>query len=257
MTDQPPPPTAPHLERIAAGLWAADAEGASRRAIGRSRSRLSGLLVRLYGVRRLRPYLYRICAMLEGGGIYSETWRAILRRYHGVEIGAYTYGAVLKPGALPRGSVVGRYGSIGPGLAVRRRDHPIDRLTQHPFFYNAALGYLKGDSIRRDDENPLEIGHDVWIGDRVTILSGCARVGDGAVIAAGAVVSRDVPPFTVVGGVPARPLKARFSPEIEAKVAASRWWELDPPDLLAHREILLEPLGEEFDPARFGRMEDR
>lgn len=244
----------PSASRPAEGpRWSETAVARAHRAVKRSRSPLHGILVRLYAIRWLRRRFYRICAQLEGGGIHSQTWRAILTRYHRVEVGAYSYGPVLTPGTLPPGSRVGRYCSIAPELRVRRRDHPTDRLTQHPFFYNSQFGYLSADSIRRDDENPLEIGHDVWIGDRVTVLSGCTRIGNGAIVAAGAVVTRDVAPYTIVGGVPAKPLKARFAPELAERIEASRWWELDLPELLEHREILLDPVDPAFDPARFGR----
>jgi acetyltransferase-like isoleucine patch superfamily enzyme len=73
----------------------------------------------------------------------------------------------------------------------------------------------------------LRIGHDVWIGDRVTILSGCKSIGDGAVVAAGAVVTRDVAAFSVVGGVPARVIRMRFPEERISEIVASRWWEKD------------------------------
>jgi hypothetical protein len=64
----------------------------------------------------------------------------------------------------------------------------------------------------------------VWIGHAVTVLPG-VTVGDGAVLAAGAVVSKDVPPYTIVGGVPARPIRERFSRDIAAKLARIAWWD--------------------------------
>jgi acetyltransferase-like isoleucine patch superfamily enzyme len=132
---------------------------------------------------------------------------------------------VLKPGLLPRGTVVGAYCSVGSGLIVRRRDHPIDRPILHPFLYNSGLGYLTQDTIQRNEDNPLCIGNDVWIGDRVTILSGCKTIGNGAVLAAGSVVTKDVPAYAIVGGVPAKLLKMRFDEREITNLDASRWWE--------------------------------
>jgi virginiamycin A acetyltransferase len=167
----------------------------------------------------------RICGRLEGRLMYSETWRLILRHTYGVEIGPYSYGAILDPGVMPRGSRVGAYCSVGMQLIVRRRDHPVDRPFLHPFFYNHQLGLLDYDTIPAIQENPLVIGNDVWIGDRVTIVSGCRSIGNGAVIAAGAVVTRDVPPYMVVAGVPARPIRKRLSAEVIDELERGRWWE--------------------------------
>ena len=155
----------------------------------------------------------------------EETLRQVLREFHGAEIGRYSYGPILNPGVLPRGSKVGAYCSIGPGLIVYRRNHPLERPSLHPFFYNHQVGFLDRDTIEENADNPLEIGNDVWIGGRVVILPGCRRIGNGAVLAAGAVVARDVAPYTVVGGVPARPLKTRFDDETIAAIERSRWWE--------------------------------
>ncbi|MEO5953330.1 MAG: CatB-related O-acetyltransferase, partial [Chloroflexia bacterium] len=159
--------------------------------------------------------------------MFSETWRKILRGSHGATIGRYSYGSILTAGILPQGSEVGAYCSVGTGLIVRRRDHPVERPILHPFFYNADLGIVCADTILLEKDNPLVVANDVWIGDRVTILSGCRHIGNGAVIAAGAVVTRDVMPYTIVGGIPARPLRMRFAPDRIAHIEASRWWEKD------------------------------
>jgi len=202
-------------------------ERASKQA-DRATSRWSPLLQLIYKkVPRLRWRVLKICRRLEGGRIHSQTWRIVLRDNHNVKIGRYTYGAVLNPGLMPPGSEVGSYCSVGDQLIVRRRNHPIDRPFLHPFFYNSDLGLLTRDTIQRDIENPLKIGNDVWIGDRVTILSGCKTVGNGAIIAAGAVVTRDVEPYEIVGGVPARKMRMRFTKDRIAQLEASQWWKRD------------------------------
>jgi acetyltransferase-like isoleucine patch superfamily enzyme len=193
----------------------------------------SPLLLALYRVPRLRGLVRRLCGRLEGELMRSASWREVLRRFHGVEVGRWSYGAILTPGVLPRGTRAGHYCSVGQDLIVRRRDHPLDRPVLHAFFYNARLGIVPRDTIPAVADNPLVIGHDVWIGDRVTILSGCRVIGNGAVLAAGAVVTRDVAPYTLVAGVPARPVRARFDAARIAGVEASRWWERDPADLAA------------------------
>lgn len=184
-------------------------------------------VVSIYRFRHLRGLVRRYCDAQPGGLMLSATWRAILKRYHGVSVGAYSYGSLMRPGVLPTGTIVGRYVSCGSALIVRRRDHPTDRPIMHPYFYNAALGVVAEDTIAAVSMNPLTIGHDVWIGDRVTILSGCRRIGNGAVLAAGAVVTKDVADYAIVGGVPAKQLRLRFSATEIADLEASRWWDKD------------------------------
>lgn len=195
---------------------------------------LASMTARLYPFGFLRGLIQRLCFRLEGGAMLSPTWRALLKQYHSVEIGRYSYGDILKPGVLPAGTIAGRYCSIGSGLIVRRRNHPTERPVMHPFFYNSRLGLLEKDTIPNDQDNPLKIGHDVWIADRVIILPGCTSIGNGAVIAAGSVVSRDVPPYAIVGGVPAKLIKMRFDDAQIEKIEASEWWQRPAADLVAN-----------------------
>lgn len=227
--------------------WAAGAAQVARRRVARARSPFGPLIERLYSPRSRsrRRFARGLCHRLEGGLMMSETWRRILSAHHGVEVGRYSYGPVLAPGLLPPGTSVGAYCSVGTNLIVRRRDHPMERPFLHPFFYNSGLGLVRQDTIPDDRDNPLTIGHDVWIGDRVTILSGCRMIGNGAVLAAGAVVTKDVPPYTVVAGVPAKPVRARFDAATIARIEASRWWERDIAELAANPPLPpFEPISE-------------
>jgi hypothetical protein len=95
------------------------------------------------------------------------------------------------------------------------------------------------------------IGNDVWIGGGVIVLQG-TTIGDGAVIAAGAVVTRDVAPYAVVAGVPARVLKYRFSPEQVEYLLRLRWWDLPPAQL---RELAPTLFADEDWPARVGLLD--
>jgi virginiamycin A acetyltransferase len=183
---------------------------------------LSEALYRGYRWTKLRrPYL-SIALRLEGHDFYSETARRIFAHYHGVTIGAYSYGACFIPGAFDPGVTVGRYASVGPGVRVFRRNHPTDRLSMHPFFYNDTLGFVAEDTAPR---GTLEIGHDAWMGANSIVTPGCSRIGIGAVVAAGAVVTRDVEDFAVVGGNPAGLIRYRFPEQTRGIILASRWWE--------------------------------
>jgi hypothetical protein len=75
-------------------------------------------------------------------------------------------------------------------------------------------------------DQPVEVGHDVWVGHGAIVLPGVS-IGNGAVVGAGAVVTDDVEPYTVVGGVPAGPVRRRFPEEVAARIEATEWWEWD------------------------------
>jgi len=107
-------------------------------------------------------------------------------------------------------------------------DHPLRLKSLHPFFANPALGFVKQLKIYRPR---YEIGHDVWIGTNALILPNAARIGTGAVIGAGSVVTHEVPPFALVAGNPARIIKYRFSEQVRKDIIESRWWERNIDDI--------------------------
>jgi acetyltransferase-like isoleucine patch superfamily enzyme len=186
------------------------------------RSALSSLLLAAYKREPLRRFCVKYCYKFEGGDFYSATLRDILTRYHGVTAGAYSYGEGLIPGSFPAGVTIGRYVSIAAGVLILLRNHPLNRLSTHPFFFNRHLGFIEKDAMQF---SRLEIGHDAWLGARAIVTPGCHRIGIGSVVAAGAVVTKDVPDFAIVGGNPARIIKFRFDVQTIDRVLASRWWE--------------------------------
>ncbi|MEP1471026.1 MAG: hypothetical protein ABJK20_00200 [Halieaceae bacterium] len=194
------------------------------------RARSAGVLLSIYAALRgpgagiLRRMIRRLLAKLEGGEMRSVTLRQIMLQYHGVEIGAHSYGC-FDATRFPQGIRVGRYVSVGPGVEIYRRNHPLERLSMHPYFYNPSCGAASSADVGTAG---LEVGADAWLGARAIILPGCERIGRGAVVAAGAVVTKDVPNYAVVAGNPARVLRYRFGPNEIAAAEGSRWWQHAP-----------------------------
>jgi virginiamycin A acetyltransferase len=185
---------------------------------------LTDFLYRLYRIdnHRVRN-LVRLCVRkLEGGDFYSETLRRIFREYHNVDIGMYTHGGCFEPFHVDPCTTIGRYCSIAPTARMINRDHPVGFKSSHGFFYVSVLGFCESDLV---DYIPLEVGNDVWVGHNAVILPHAKKIGDGAVIAAGAVVNKDVPPYGIVVGNPARVVRYRFSRKVIDELLASRWWE--------------------------------
>ncbi len=205
------------------------------------RSMWSVAILKGYRLRRLQGACVSLSWKLEGGDFYSATLRDILEKYHGVRAGAYSYGEGLVPGAFPAGVTIGRYVSIASGVRVFLRNHPLDRLSLHPFFFNSQLGWIKKDSLAF---GTLEIGHDAWIGANALITTGCKSIGIGAVVAAGAVVTKNVPDFAIVAGNPARLLRYRFTESAIATILASRWWEKSAAECAKFMPEMNKPVGD-------------
>jgi acetyltransferase-like isoleucine patch superfamily enzyme len=131
------------------------------------------------------------------------------------KIGSYTY---IGRNTHITKSDIGRYSSIGNNVSIGQGEHSLDQVSTSSRFYASAWDLLT--------TGKCEVGHDVWVGVDAVILRG-VRIGVGAVVAANAVVTKDVPPFAIVGGVPARLIRYRFSKEKQKVILESAWWELD------------------------------
>ncbi|MFM2053834.1 MAG: hypothetical protein RL456_1871 [Pseudomonadota bacterium] len=157
--------------------------------------------------------------------------QATLAPHNLIQIGAFTgiYGG--RVGHCR----IGRYGSIAPGVDIASDQHPTDWLSSSMVGYvNDIHGWgqwLRGHGLRYEppaesfqSNAQVQIGHDVWIGQGVFVKSG-VTIGDGAIVAAHSVVIRDVPPYAIVGGVPARVLRMRFDDALIERLLALRWWD--------------------------------
>lgn len=150
-------------------------------------------------------------------------------------IGDYSY--VSEEGSLARVEV-GKFTSIGPFFLCGLGEHPLNWLSTSPVFYstNRPSEASFCSESRFEEEGYARIGSDVWIGARAFIRDG-VKIGDGAVIAAGAIVTKDVPDYAVVGGVPAKLIKFRFSDSYIQRLLRAAWWNWPEEQLLAHSHV--------------------
>jgi acetyltransferase-like isoleucine patch superfamily enzyme len=162
-----------------------------------------------------------------------HAWKADGR----IRIGAFSY----TQGGQFRDVEIGRYCAFAPGVALGLEQHPTDWLSISPFQYGRTLADAfaaeMGQAIPVSDPpvtprpDPLiRIGNDVWLGQEAVVNPGVS-IGDGAVIATRAVVTRDVPAYAIVGGVPAKLIRYRFDPALIARLLEARWWRFSMADL--------------------------
>lgn len=142
------------------------------------------------------------------------------------------YASYISDCSFIKNTVIGRYTCIANEVMTVAGNHPLSLVSVHPAFYSVAHkpSYVKQSKFENfnyiDPEKKIsvKIGNDVWIGARAMLLEGII-IGDGAVVAAGAVVTKDVPPYAIVGGVPAKIIKYRFKEETIQKLLNLKWWE--------------------------------
>jgi len=154
----------------------------------------------------------------------------IIAKRHQVFVGAYSY---MNDGGYLRDAVmIGRYSSIGRRVTIGAGMHRMTGVSTSPQLstgkgspYSEEQLALLGRHGREPPRGITVIGHDVWIGDGAVVMPGIV-IGTGAIIGANAVVTRDVAPYAICGGVPARPIGERFPPPIAGRLLASAYWEL-------------------------------
>jgi acetyltransferase-like isoleucine patch superfamily enzyme len=142
-----------------------------------------------------------------------------------LEIGDHTYGLPIidRYEGSDAKVTIGKFCSIGPNVRIITGGiHPVDRIGLYPFRIQWSLPDAHKDGMPKTN-GPINIGNDVWISSGATILSGIT-IGHGSVIAANALVTKDVPPYTIVGGNPAKIVKQRFTPEQIDQLLKLEWW---------------------------------
>lgn len=143
-------------------------------------------------------------------------------------IGHFTY---LGSNCVLRETSIGNYCSIATDVFFGPNQHPTDWLSSHSFVFGDNGGFagvkdflnIKVNPKLKRSPNKITIGNDVWIGLRAIVMGG-VTIGDGAIVAANSVVTKDVPPYAIVGGVPAKVIKMRFCDENINKLKNLKWW---------------------------------
>ena len=128
---------------------------------------------------------------------------------------------------------IGKFCSIAPNVNIGPIEHPLKYSSTYPM---STFGFLP-----EQEYLPVKIGNDVWIGINAVILKG-VTIGDGAVIASGAVVTKDVLPYTIVGGVPAKIIRFRFSEEIISELLRIKWWNWNTEKIKRNKNFFLTDL---------------
>ena len=166
--------------------------------------------------------------------------------FGGAKIGAsviddYSY---VSEGCQVERTRIGRFCSIGPETMIGLGEHPLTLISTHPSFYRSDASGREdlGATSEVKEYSHTNIGNDVWVGARALIRAGVC-IGHGSVVAAGAVVVKDVAPYSVVGGVPAKLLKTRFSEDTCNRLLRSKWWDLPPHELRKHAATFSNPVG--------------
>jgi acetyltransferase-like isoleucine patch superfamily enzyme len=145
-------------------------------------------------------------------------------------IASYTY---IGKNCLIQNTTIGKFCSIANDVAIGLGEHPTDKFSTSPLFYrknNPIKIQLLEKDLGFNEYESIAIGNDVWVGTRALIMNG-VKIGTGAIIAANAVVTHDVPPYAVVGGSPARIIKYRFDDSEIANLMNMKWWEMELGDI--------------------------
>lgn len=193
-------------------------------------------------MRRLLKYLITLCYRIANLGKSRISSSAIILRnchfegHNAVGDNTYLsgtsfgYGSFVGFGCEFSNCKIGRYCSLGSNIRVVSATHPVNGfISTHPAFFSDTywFHYVKKSKFKEHLTNnegyECTIGNDVWIGDNVLVRGG-SKIGDGAIIAMGSVVLHDVPPYTIVAGVPAKEIRKRYPEEIIEKLQTIQWW---------------------------------
>ncbi len=171
----------------------------------------------------LFSFVYENCEIAPKGVVYRKA------RLDSVKLGDYSY---IGTGTIIRNTTIGKFCSISDYCVIGLPSHSLETLSSSPIFFFKRNG-VKSSWVSEDRSHTpvdVKIGNDVWIGYRAMIPTN-VTIGDGAVVAAGAVVTKDVPPYAIVGGVPAKVIRYRFPKDVVDRLLELHFWNLPEEDI--------------------------
>lgn len=189
------------------------------------------------GIRNLfNPYISSLAFVSSNNELDDKV--AIYRgaKIRNSKVGAYSY---IGPHSEVENAVIGRFCSISDHCRLGMGTHNTDQISTSPIFTQKINGTKSQWVNKNINDSPLlkvKVGNDVWVGSRAMILGG-VEVGDGAIIGAGAVVTKNVPAYAIVGGVPAKIIKYRFSEDLIKLLLELRWWNYSEKILKEHIDL--------------------
>ena len=137
---------------------------------------------------------------------------------------------------------IGKFCAFAENVQLGAGVHPVYFASTNFIFYskNKSIKTFSDGEYFLEEHNRIEVGHDVWFGANSSVV-GNVKIGSGAIVAYGAVVTKDVPPYTIVGGVPARVIKKRFSDEVINRLLEIQWWDLSDDFFVKHFKLMHDP----------------
>jgi len=186
---------------------------------------------------RLQLHLLREYRFGEGANISGASAMA------GLVTGQHTFiGSGSAISCTPEVPVkLGSWTSLASHVYIGTRDHPVETASTSFNLFMDKNGQTADWYEATKRRGPVTVGSDVWMGIRAAVLRGVS-IGDGAVVGAGAVVTKDVEPYTIVAGVPARPIRRRFSPEVAKQLLEIRWWDWQKDRIQRNKKFFSTPL---------------
>lgn len=183
-------------------------------------------ITRVFGIKIRKRRIRENSSVIDA--IYNEEGVLLLPKPGAHQVGKWTYCGTDLRIDNPK-TIIGSFCSIGQRVVIGHGEHPLGFLSSSPYFYLDNLRW-KSDSTPVHNEywipDPIVIGNDVWIGEGVFIKNG-VRIGDGVVIGAHSCVTKDIPPYAVAVGVPAKVVKYRFPDSVIKRLLMTKWWDLD------------------------------